>query len=95
MSSDPRSGRIAVVADALLATRLPELREAGYGVMQLPPSGLAEEVAADWLLQTAEQIAEFLRNGYEVVLVDDDAWAAKLADALGGVGLAPLPRYEA
>jgi hypothetical protein len=88
MSADPRARRVAVVADSLLASLLPDLQERGYGTIQLPPVGLPDEVTSEWLDQVAEHVAEFVRNDYEVVLADDgacaDALRAKLADL--GVG---------
>lgn len=88
--SDPRARKIAVVADGLLLERLPQLSSDGYGVMQLPPATLDPSTAAEWLEQTAEQIAEYRRNDYEVVLVDDGAWSVELAQALERLGVEPL-----
>jgi hypothetical protein len=90
VSDDPRARKIAVVADELLLERLPQLRNEGYGVMQLPPATLDPATAAAWLQQTAEQIAEYRRNDYEVVLLDDGAWSAGLAGALERLGVEPL-----
>ncbi|MBA2476786.1 MAG: hypothetical protein H0V40_12635 [Actinobacteria bacterium] len=90
--SDSRARKIAVVADGLLVQRLPQLRNDGYGVMQLPPASLDPDTASAWLEQTAEQIAEYRRNDYQVVLVDDGVWAAGLAGALERLGIEPLPR---
>ena len=42
---------------------------AGFGVMQLPATWYPAEVAAGWLEQVAEQLDEYLRRGYAVVLV--------------------------
>lgn len=92
MSDDPRSYKVAVVADSLLAERLDELRADGFGVMQLPPAGLDETTEAGWLELTAEQVAEYQRTGYEVVVVDDDLWGDRLDAALAGLGAAPVPR---
>ena len=92
MNEDPRSRRVVVISDDSLASRIAELRDSGFGVMQLPPTELARDVAAAWLDQTAEQIAELLRSDYEVMLADGGAWAAELDDALAAVGVAPLPR---
>ena len=92
MSRDPRAEKVAVVADTLFASTLPALREEGYGVMQLPPSGLDEAVAAEWLQQTAEQVAEYARNGYHLVLVDDGSWGPRLDEALARLGTPPLSR---
>ena len=91
MSVDPRSRRVAVVADSLLGEKLDELREAGYGVIQLPPAGLDEATAATWLELAAEQVAEYLRTGYDVVLVDDGSWRTAIDGALTALGAGPLP----
>jgi hypothetical protein len=87
---DPRSRRIAVVADSLLEERLDELRDEGWGVIQLPPAGTDVETAQAWLELTAEQVAEYSRTGYEVVLVDDGTWGEALATALARLGAEPL-----
>ncbi len=92
VSGDPRSEKVAVVADALFASSLAGLREEGYGVMQLPAPGLDPAAAAESLQQTAEQVAEYVRNGYEVVLVDDGSWGERLDDALARLGRPPLTR---
>jgi hypothetical protein len=86
MSVDPRSRRVAVVADSRLDGLLDELQAAGYGVIQLPPAGLDRRTALAWLEQVAEHVAEFRRNDYEVVLAGDGLYSEELA-ALG------LPQY--
>ena len=86
MSADPRSRRVAVVADSLLEPLLDELGAQGYGIIQLPPPGLDSETELRWLEQVAEHVAEFRRNDYEVVLAGDGLYAEKL-EALG------LPQY--
>jgi hypothetical protein len=91
--SDPRGRRIAVVADSLLGPLLNELDREGFGVIQLPPAGLDRETVAAWLEQTAEHVAEFRRNDYEVVLADDGLYTAELEQALATLGVAPLPQY--
>jgi hypothetical protein len=89
---DPRSEKVAVVSDDDLVEWLPALREASYGLMQLPPATLPLDVAADALAQLAEQVAEYRRNGYEVVLAGEGApWRAELDGALEAVGVEPLP----
>jgi hypothetical protein len=92
--SDPRARRIAVVADSLLEPLLDELEREGFGVIQLPPAGLDAETIGAWLDQTAEHVAEFKRNGYEVVLADDGLYAPELEQALATLGVAPLPQYD-
>jgi hypothetical protein len=86
MNTDPRSRRVAVVADSLLEPLLDELGAQGYGIIQLPPAGLERETAVAWLEQVAEHVAEFRRTDYEVVLAGDGLYAEEL-EALG------LPQY--
>ena len=86
MTSDPRSRRVAVVADSLLEPLLDELGAQGFGIIQLPPAGLDRETALAWLEQVAEHVAEFRRNDYEVVLAGDGLYADEL-EVLG------LPQY--
>ena len=92
--SDPRSRKVAVVADSLLETALDELAHEGFGIIQLPPGGLDRKTTAAWLEQTAEHVAEFRRNDYEVVLVDDGVHTSGLIAALAVLGVGPLPRYD-
>jgi hypothetical protein len=91
--NDPRSRKIAVVADSLLGSLLDELDREGFGVIQLPPAGLDRETVAAWLEQTAEHVAEFRRNEYEVVLADDGLYTPELEQALATLGVGPLPQY--
>jgi hypothetical protein len=86
MTADPRSRRVAVVADSLLEPLLDELGAQGFGIIQLPPAGLDRETALAWLEQVAEHVAEFRRNDYEVVLAGDGLYADEL-EVLG------LPQY--
>ena len=93
MNADPRSRRVAVVADSLLDDLLPQLHDGGFGTIQLPPAGLEPEVTSAWLEQVAEHIAEFVRNDYEVVLAGDGANEEELGAALARLGVGPLPQY--
>jgi hypothetical protein len=95
VSADARSRRVAVVADALLDAKLDELGAAGYGIIQLPPTTLDAATRAAWFEQAAEHVAEFVRTGYEVVLVDDGGDAPALAAALAPLGVPPPPAYAA
>jgi hypothetical protein len=90
VTDDARGGRVAVVADALLEERLDGLRRDGWGVIQLPPAELPEAETREWLELTAEQVAEYRRTGYEVMLVDDGVWRDRLAAALATLGAEPL-----
>jgi len=91
VTDDPRSRRIAVVADSLLEARFDELRDGGWGVIQLPPAELDADTACEWLELAAEQIAEYERTGHEIVVLDDGTWAEELGEALEALG-ATLPR---
>ena len=93
MTLDPRSRRVIVVADSLLDALLPELQSSGFGVIQLPPTGLEPDVSDAWLEQVAEHVAEFVRTDYEVVLADDGAYRSELARALAALGVPQLPQY--
>ena len=90
MTGDPRARRVAVVADSLLVENLTELRDGGWGVIQLPPADLPAGTAREWLALTAEQIAEYRRTGYAVKLIDDGAWSAELRAALADLGIEAL-----
>lgn len=91
-AADPRSEKVAVVPEAQFVALLPELRAAGYGLMQLPPADLVPKTAAEALCQLAEQVAEYRRNDYEIVVAGDGAWCAELDAELGRLGLEPLTR---
>ena len=58
--------------------------------MQLPPADLTTAIAAEAVAQLAEQVAEYRRNDYEVVLAGTGAWCAELDAALERLGLEPL-----
>ena len=93
MEGDARSFRVALTADAYVnpppggVDGLAVLDEAGWGVMQLPaadyPAGMTGRILAD----IAEQVLEFHRHGYDIVLVGEHAG---LAGALADVAV-PFP----
>jgi hypothetical protein len=93
VTEDARGRKIAVVADSRLEALLPELREGGFGTIQLPPAGLPPAVVSEWLDQVAEHVAEFRHHGYEVVLAGDGTNEEELGGKLAGLGVAPLPEY--
>jgi hypothetical protein len=90
---DPRSRKVAVVAESLLPALLDRLEEDGYGVIQLPPAGLDRDTASLWLEQVVEHVAEFARNDYEVVLADDGEYGGALHEALSGLAVGALRPY--
>jgi hypothetical protein len=93
LTADARSRRVAVVADSLLVPLLPELQAHGFGAIQLPPDGLDPVIAAEWVEQVAEHVAEFVRNDYEVVLAGDGVHDEALVAALDALGVSSLPQY--
>jgi hypothetical protein len=94
MQGDERGFRIALVASELVnpadggVDALAVLAEAGWGVVQLPPAWYPDDVAAPLLEQVAEEIDEFARHGYDVVLVGA---RAGVAEALARLGVALPP----
>jgi hypothetical protein len=106
VEGDARGFRVAVCADALVNPEpggldaLAVCERAGFGVMQLPATWYPEDVAAGWLEQVAEQLDEYLRRGYGVVLVTraGDAAGAGQRDALGAalaaIGHGLPPEFE-
>ena len=94
MRGDARSFQTALVAEAEFDQLLELLDEERFGAMQLPPGGLDGETVELWLEQIAEHVAEFRRNDYAVVLLDDGAYADQLGRAFSGLGIGPLPRLR-
>jgi hypothetical protein len=93
MKPDERSFRIALVADRYVnpppggLDAVAVAAQAGWGVMQLPADDYPAEVAGPLLAEVAEQVEEFSRHGYGLVLVGE---RAGLAEALARVGV-PVP----
>jgi hypothetical protein len=97
MDGDERSFRVALVAAELVnpapgaLDALAVLERNGWGVMALPAAWYPDDVAAPLLDQLAEQVDEFARHGYDVVLVGT---RAGLGDALAKLGREPPPTLE-
>ena len=91
MERDERSYRIALTADRYVnpgpggLDGLAVLAEAGWGVIQLPAEDYPAAVADRILAEVAEQVQEFDRHGYELVVVGEND---RLAGALAAVGVA-------
>jgi hypothetical protein len=106
MEGDARGFRVAVCADALVNPEpggldaLAVCERSGFGVMQLPATWYPDDVAAGWLEQVAEQLDEYLRRGYAVVLVTRARDAAgsrqrkALAAALALIGHGLPPEHR-
>jgi hypothetical protein len=90
MDPDERSFRIALVADRYVnpppggLDAVAAAAHAGWGVMQLPPDDYPAEVSSALLAEVAEQVEEFSRHGYGLVLVGG---CPGLAGALAQVGV--------
>src|SRR6266702_2855912 len=93
MDGDARSFRVALTADAYVnpppggVDGLAVLDQAGWGVMQLPDAAYPAEMTRRILADVAEQVQEFRRHGYDIVLIGEQA---DLAAALADAGL-PVP----
>jgi hypothetical protein len=91
---DARGFRVALISDDLVnpgtdgLDGLAVLEAEGWGAIQLPPDSSSRTVSTALLEHIAEQVEEFLRNGYEVVVIGDHAG---LEQALGARGIPPLP----
>jgi hypothetical protein len=89
MEGDERGFRVALVAAELVnpppggLDALAVLEAEGWGVVQLPAAWYPDDVAAPLLEHVAEQVDEFARHGYDVVLVGE---RAGLDAALGALG---------
>jgi hypothetical protein len=88
MDGDARSFRVALTADAYVnpppggVDGLAVLDEAGWGVMQLPDPAYPAEMTRRILADIAEQVQEFHRHRYDIVLVGEDGGiVAALAEA--------------
>lgn len=87
---DRRSFRIALVADRYVNPAPGELdavavlAAAGWGVMQLPDDAYPPDVAQPLLAEVAEQVEEFARHGYGLIVVGE---RGGLDQALAGVGV--------
>jgi hypothetical protein len=94
---DRRSFRVALVADRFLNPPprgldvIPILLEAEWGVIQLPADDYSPEVARPVLEQVAEQVEEFHRHGYDVIVIGRRAGLDK---ALADVGLPKFDRID-
>jgi hypothetical protein len=93
MDGDARSFRVALTADAYVnpppggVDGLAVLDEAGWGVMQLPDPAYPAEMTRRILADIAEQVQEFHRHRYDIVLVGEDGG---IVTALAKAGL-PAP----
>jgi hypothetical protein len=91
MKRDERSFRVALVADRFVnpppdgVDGVAAATETGWGVVQLPADDYPDAVAQRLLFEVAEQLEEFSRHGYDIVLVGG---RDGLAEALARVGLA-------
>jgi len=98
MEGDERSFRVALVAAGLVnppaggLDALAVLERNGWGVMALPAEWYPADVAAPLLEQVAEQVDEFARHGYDVVLIGS---RPGLDEALAKLGRDRPPALEA
>lgn len=87
MDGDERSFRVALMADRFVnpppggLDGLALAEETGWGVLQLPSDDYPPDIAGPMATEVAEHAEEFVRRGYDVVLVGaPGALAAALAE---------------
>ncbi|MGH3118589.1 MAG: hypothetical protein ACRDQ2_16045 [Gaiellales bacterium] len=91
---DVRGFRVALISDDLVnpgstgIDGLSVLEAEGWGAVHLPPNAYPREISAPLLEHIAEQAEEFLRNGYDLVLIGH---REGVQDALSAVGIPSLP----
>jgi hypothetical protein len=91
---DARSGRVAVVPDAVVnpaagaRDRLADLAMSGWGVVALPPPDLPAEVTHPLVAAVVDQVIALLDGGYEVALLpaSDDPGMRRFVAALAASG---------
>lgn len=85
---DVRSFKVAVVADYYVNPqnypKLPranvvyeQLRDAGYGIIKMPASSMVGKNLKEWIVTTVDQIQEYSKRGFQVLLVGADGIAGK------------------
>jgi hypothetical protein len=85
---DARSFKMAVVADYFVNPqsypKLPranvvyeQLRDAGYGIIKMPASSMVGKGLKEWIVTTVDQIQEYSKRGFQVLLVGADGIAGK------------------
>lgn len=91
MAPDQRSFRIALIADQFVnpppggLDAVAVAAQEGWAVMQLPADDYPAAVAGPLLAEVADQVEEFSRHGYGLVLIGG---RPGLAEALARVGVA-------
>lgn len=96
-ASDHRSYRVALVSDRYVNPRpsgldvMPILLECGWGAIQLPSDKYTKGTADLLLEQVAEQVEEFHRRGYDLVIIGGHAG---LIRALTSAGVPSIDRIE-
>jgi len=91
---DARSFRVALISDEFVnpdaggIDGISVLDAEGWGAIQLPSESYSSEVTSALLANIAEQVEEFLRNDYDVVVIGHHTG---LDRALGARGISTVP----
>ncbi len=97
MQGDERSFRVALMADRYVNPTeggidgLAVAEATGWGVLQLPSEDYPPETAGPVAAEVAEHAEEFVRRGYDVVLVGTPG---ALGPALAALGVALPEAFE-
>lgn len=89
MEDDSRSFRVALIADEYVNPEpggldgLAVAESEGWGAIKLPANWYPDRVAEPLLVQVAEQVEEFVRHGYDIVVVGGRAGLERALSTLG------------
>jgi hypothetical protein len=105
---DARSFKMAVVADYYVNPqtypKLPktnvvyeQLRDAGYGIIKMPPSLMLGKDLKKWIVTTVDQIQEYSKRGFQVFLLGAEGmtgngiWMPEMKKEITKRGI-PIPK---
>lgn len=85
---DSRSFKMAVVADYYvnpqIYPKLPQctivydsLRDAGFGIIKMPPPTMVGKGLQDWIVTTVDQIQEYSKRGFRIFMLGAEGIAGK------------------
>jgi len=106
---DARSFKMAVVADYYVNPqsypKLPktntvyeQLRDAGYGIIKMPPSSMVGKDLKEWIMTTVDQIQEYSKRGFQVLLLGAEGitgkgiWMPEMKKEISKRGM-PNPKF--
>ena len=46
-----------------------EIRDSGYGIIKMPPTGIPKSTASAWVVMTADQIQQYSHRGFKALML--------------------------